>query len=301
MITYNHEKFIREAIEGVLMQKTDFHFELIIGEDCSTDNTRNIVLEYASKYPDIIRPLLPQKNLGMFKNFVETLKVCKGKYIALCEGDDYWIDPLKLQKQVEYFKANQEAVICFTNRKIIDINGVVLSFDTIPDIYKRKFKTNELIGVFTPPTQTIMLKANYLYPLVLNIDKNIYNGDTYIFWYLSQFGETGYLDETTAVYRNSGMGIYSSASSVKRLENALKTLTELKKVLYASNKFLLNKPKMYIYFKLFVSFTKKLRLLNSIKYFSLIVWHDILHLELNTLKAFHLLIKSIIYNKSSDD
>lgn len=86
MITYNHEAFIHEAINGVLMQQTSFPIELIIGEDCSTDNTRKIVQEYAERHPNIIRALLPENNLGMSKNFLETLKSCTGKYIAFVKA-----------------------------------------------------------------------------------------------------------------------------------------------------------------------------------------------------------------------
>ena len=120
MITYNHENFIREAINGVLIQKTDFPIELIIGEDCSTDNTRKIVAEYALKYPDIIQPLLPEKNLGMMKNSIETMQAASGKYIALCEGDDYWTDPYKLQKQVDFLEANEDFAICFHKANVIN-------------------------------------------------------------------------------------------------------------------------------------------------------------------------------------
>jgi len=100
MITYNHEKYIREAIDGVLMQKTDFPIELIIGEDCSTDNTREIVIEYTKKHPEIVKPQLPNENRGMQNNFMGIYNAALGKFIALCEGDDYWTDPYKLQKQV---------------------------------------------------------------------------------------------------------------------------------------------------------------------------------------------------------
>ena len=123
MITYNHENFIREAIDGVLMQKTTFPIELIIGEDCSTDSTRKIVVEYAEKYPDLIRPLLPGSNLGMMKNFNKTMEAAKGKYIAICEGDDYWTDPLKLQKQVDILEANENIVAVATNAAVCDFNG----------------------------------------------------------------------------------------------------------------------------------------------------------------------------------
>jgi len=92
MITYNHERYIIQAIQGVLMQKTDFPIELIIGEDCSTDRTREIVFDYQKKYSDRIRVITADNNVGMMNNSSRTMAACRGKYIALCEGDDYWTD-----------------------------------------------------------------------------------------------------------------------------------------------------------------------------------------------------------------
>jgi len=112
MITYNHEQFIAEAINGIISQKTNFTFELIIGDDCSTDKTREIIKTYQDKFPNKIRALLPGKNLGMMPNFVATLSACKGDYIALCEGDDYWTDPDKLQKQFDFMRANTTYSLC---------------------------------------------------------------------------------------------------------------------------------------------------------------------------------------------
>ncbi len=112
MLTYNHENYIARAIEGVLMQQTNFPVELIIGEDCSTDNTRQVCFEYRERYPDKIRLRLPDKNIGMCKNLYETLAACDGKYIAMCEGDDYWTDPLKLQKQVDFLESHPDYTIC---------------------------------------------------------------------------------------------------------------------------------------------------------------------------------------------
>jgi glycosyltransferase involved in cell wall biosynthesis len=100
-ITYNQAPYIRRCIEGVLMQKTTFPFELVIGEDCSTDGTREIVLDYAQKNPEIIRVITSESNVGAKENSKRTNFACKGEFIAYCEGDDYWIDPLKLQKQYE--------------------------------------------------------------------------------------------------------------------------------------------------------------------------------------------------------
>jgi glycosyltransferase involved in cell wall biosynthesis len=108
MITFNHEKYIAEAIEGVLGQKVTFKIELVIGEDCSSDLTRNICQNYADKYPDLIRLLPSEKNLGMTENGLRTLNECYGKYIAFCEGDDYWSNSFKLQKQVDFLEKNIE-------------------------------------------------------------------------------------------------------------------------------------------------------------------------------------------------
>src|ERR1700739_2391661 len=106
MITYNHEKYIAQAIESVLAQKTNFPVELVIGDDYSTDSTRKICLDYKKKHPDILKLRFPDKNMGMMPNFIANLKECDSRYIALLEGDDYWTDPYKLQKQFDFLEAN---------------------------------------------------------------------------------------------------------------------------------------------------------------------------------------------------
>ncbi len=123
MITYNHAPFIAQAIEAVLQQKTNFPFELVIGEDCSTDGTRKIVFEYQEKYPDIIRVLTSEKNVGMKKNSYRTIKACRGKYIAFCEGDDYWHREDKLQKQVAYLESHPECGLVFADCDVYDIGS----------------------------------------------------------------------------------------------------------------------------------------------------------------------------------
>ena len=111
-ITYNHEKYIKDAITGFLMQKTDFPIEIVISDDCSTDSTLSIVQDYCRSHPDQIRLMANERNIGVVPKFSQAIGACKGKYIALCEGDDYWIDPLKLQKQVDFLEAHPECSIC---------------------------------------------------------------------------------------------------------------------------------------------------------------------------------------------
>ncbi len=117
--TYQHGPYIKECIEGVLMQKTTFPFEFIIGEDFSTDGTREIVFEYAKKYPDIIRVITADYNVGVKANGRRSFRAWRGKYFATCEGDDYWTDPNKLQAQVDILEANPEYSLCFHNATVI--------------------------------------------------------------------------------------------------------------------------------------------------------------------------------------
>lgn len=114
-ITYNHAPYIRECLDGFMMQKTNFAFEVLIHDDASTDGTADIIREYEAKYPDVIKPIYEEENQwvkGRRGSAVFNFPRAKGKYIALCEGDDYWTDPLKLQKQVDFLEANPEYVMC---------------------------------------------------------------------------------------------------------------------------------------------------------------------------------------------
>lgn len=128
LMTYNHEKFIGKAIESVLMQEVNFTYELLIAEDCSTDRTREIVLAYKKKYPDVIRLLLQDQNVGMKKNSNDLRRACCGKYRANLEGDDYWIDPGKLQKQVDFLENNPDFVAIGGDFTCIDDMGCPCAF-----------------------------------------------------------------------------------------------------------------------------------------------------------------------------
>src|SRR5213593_3247277 len=117
MTTYNHEKFIARAIDGVLMQQTDFAYEIIIGEDCSSDKTRSIVIDFHKKHLDKIHLILPAENLGNDGNsiLVQGLQAAHGEYVALLDGDDYWTSASKLQKQVKFLEDHHQCSICFHN------------------------------------------------------------------------------------------------------------------------------------------------------------------------------------------
>lgn len=134
LITYNHEKYIEKALDSVLSQVTDFPFEIVIGDDCSPDDTKNIIKEYRDKYPDIIRIVHREKNTGRpTLNVYETTMKCRGDYLAYLEGDDYWTDSDKLQKQMDFLNEHPEYIACTHSHKMIDDNGNDI---TDPEILK---------------------------------------------------------------------------------------------------------------------------------------------------------------------
>ncbi len=126
VICYNHEKYIRDCLDGILMQKTDFPIEIIVGDDCSTDNTLSIIHEYKQKYPEIITAVSSDKNLwsqGVSMTYTLLCPHAKGKYLAFCEGDDYWINPMKLQFQADFLERNPDYSMCFHDYMINDGKG----------------------------------------------------------------------------------------------------------------------------------------------------------------------------------
>jgi glycosyltransferase involved in cell wall biosynthesis len=116
MITYNHERFITQALESVLAQRVNFDYEIVVGEDCSTDDTRAIVMYFHRRYPGRIVPLLREKNIGGARNIELTLAACRGQYVAMLEGDDYWTCEDKLQRQVDFLDANPDYAILLSSR-----------------------------------------------------------------------------------------------------------------------------------------------------------------------------------------
>lgn len=203
-LTYNHEKYIRKCLDGFVMQKTNFRFEAIVHDDASTDGTANIVREYADKYPDIIKPIFETENQysksdGSLNRIMYEHTL--GKYVALCEGDDYWTDPYKLQKQVDYMENHPEYAMCFTGAKVlaeID-NGHA---DLFRDLETREYSGDEIISSWIVPTCTVLYKIGVTIP----IDKRFIVGDNVTFLSCAKFGKIHCISEQTAVYRQNAGG-----------------------------------------------------------------------------------------------
>ena len=209
MITYNHEPFIAQAIEGVVMQKTNFRIELVIGEDCSTDSTRKICEDYAIKYPEIIRLLPSEQNLGMSQNGIRTLRECKGKYIALLDGDDYWTDPLKLQKQVDFLEGNSDYVLCFHRVNILKTNDEIIEdfITKVPENYEA-IDTLARLGNYIHTPSVVFRNIIKSFPPEFEQSPI---GDYFLYMMLAKHGKLKYLEEKMAVYRDK-VGIWSDKS-----------------------------------------------------------------------------------------
>lgn len=223
MITYMHEQFIAHAIESVLMQQANFDFELVIGEDCSTDQTRSIINIYSEKYPSKIKLLESKDNLGVKENFIRTLQSCTGEYIACLEGDDYWTDPLKLQKQVNFFEndTSKKYSLCYHDSYVINSDGVLIC-DSLINGFEGDLTSNDVILGKTIPTQTVMFRKECLELMTFKKLK-AKNLDTFLFTLLSQKGKLRALSDVgNSVYRIHSGGIWSNLDiKAKYLESLL--------------------------------------------------------------------------------
>lgn len=219
-ITYNHKDYIHNALDGFVMQKTNFPFVAVIHDDASTDGTTDIIREYAEKYQNIIFPIFERENQyskhdGSVRRIFDNVIKCSGaKYIAFCEGDDYWIDPLKLQKQVDFLESHPDFSLCGTSA--LDLWGDRLSFP--PVIHRENYypSTGEFItkGMLAMRTASICYRAELYYERPPDISK-VYVGDIPLVFYLSLRGRLCFLSDITTVYRRVAKGSWSEKKRQK--------------------------------------------------------------------------------------
>jgi glycosyltransferase involved in cell wall biosynthesis len=212
-MTFNHELFIRDALEGFVMQKTNFGFEVLIHDDASTDRTAEIIREYAFRFPKLIKPIYQVENQwqkGNRGSGVHNFPRARGMYIALCEGDDFWTDEYKLQRQVDFLNANPAySMVCENGLIVNTVNNYNVNFNTMPEgdveiitmLQKRQF-----------PTASVMFRAKFL-------DEEYYKlnlvGDTILWCYLAMRGKVRYLENISSVYRRGLHGLVESTGKLK--------------------------------------------------------------------------------------
>ncbi|MGO3184221.1 MAG: glycosyltransferase family 2 protein [Aequorivita sp.] len=231
-VTFNHEPYIRQCLEGFMMQECNFEFEILIHDDASTDKTQDIISEYVLKYPNIIKPIFQTENQwskttgGMNAHF--NFPRAEGKYIAICDGDDYWTDPLKLQKQVDYMKENEDCSLCYhkirvkmadnsTEDYFFGVNVEEPTKFTLEDF----IKTNNGMGIRTP---AMMIRSQYVLTMPNWMMKS-FIGDLVLQLYCGSHGQYGYLPEEMAVYNRGNPGAWSENN--QSVEWRLKQIRDL--------------------------------------------------------------------------
>ncbi|WP_312343524.1 glycosyltransferase family 2 protein [Chryseobacterium binzhouense] len=217
MITYGHEKYIEESINGVLSQVLNGKIELLISDDRSPDDTESIVNKIISEHPNgsWIKYIKHIENKGAIPNFAWSISQAKGKYIAICEGDDYWTDPLKLQKQVDFLEQNPDFVLCFHPVKILNLDGTIVDdfITKVPDNYsERKTLAENPNYIHTPSVMFRNITEKYINSIEF---QNTPIGDYFLYMALTKFGKIGFLNDVMAVYRY-GVGIYSSEKKINQ-------------------------------------------------------------------------------------
>lgn len=222
IITYNHELFIEDCIKGALNQNIDYDYEIIIGEDCSTDNTFTICERYALEYPDKIKLFRREKNLGLSGNWIESLKACSGDYIAICEGDDYWTDPDKLKLQLDVLTNNDKYIFSFHDSLI---HNTTSKFQSLRIGNKK---------IDQEPNITSVLVENNIRTETM-VFKNMLNWDNLPFWFkntlkidyalilllLEDNGRAIYIDKMMSLSRVHENSLWSSKSAKVHYQEGL--------------------------------------------------------------------------------
>lgn len=226
--TYNHEKFIADALDGFLKQKTDFPVEILINDDCSIDTTADIIQQYKKKYPNIIKPVFQVKNqysLGIKPISQILLPRSKGRYIAICDGDDYWTDESKLQKQINFLEEHLEYNLCGHNWKVDD-NGDLIS-SGLEKAFKKSFSFtfDTLPWIWITHPSTLVFRNNaFDYN---ELKKYRLRKDVHLIYHLLINGKGYYMPEIMAIYRMHKNGVWSKIGILKQKETSYKVYGEL--------------------------------------------------------------------------
>jgi Glycosyl transferase family 2 len=208
--THNQEAYVRDAFDSFVAQQIDFPMEIIVADDASTDATRAIIREYVDRYPHLFRPILRPKNLGLNRNLVDALSRARGTYIALCEGDDYWIDPLKLSKQVAFLDRHPKTAVCFHPVRTIWEDGRVEDQDFPPVSWRDDLSLDALIRRNFIQTNSVVYRRLARYD---DIPADVMPLDWYLHVRHAVHGDIAMLPETMAVYRRHSQGMWHNRVS----------------------------------------------------------------------------------------
>lgn len=222
-LTFNHEQYIRDCLEGFVMQKTNFKFVAIVHDDASTDDTASIIKEYAEKYPDIIKPIYETENQyskkdgSLHRIMNDAIETTGAKYVAMCEGDDYWTDPYKLQKQVDFMEENEQYILCCHRYLILDQDSNLYDKDYINELFITSpngfsFTNKENLEYWITKTMTLLIRAS-AYKELFKLQNRL---DVYFNYYLLKHRLGCCLPFIGAVYRKHIGGVSSSLVYIEK-------------------------------------------------------------------------------------
>ena len=276
MTAFNHEKYIAQAIESVLIQNTKFPIKIIIGEDFSTDNTKNICLKYYNDNSNKIELLLNKINLGDAVNTNQVLHACQNngaKYIALLEGDDYWTDPFKLQKQIDFLEANPEYIACAHQTKVIYENNKTQSHlfkEKVPSVLKLR----DILEGRLFHTASLVFRADIIRKHQLPI--NITAGDRALYFLIASFGSIYFFQDVMCVYRKNTFSL-SSNVSVQQMKTDLNIIPWIYSI---NSKFPKYRYKSFIYKTIF-TYPPNISFKNIFKYYILSILFSFSYFPMN--------------------
>ncbi len=235
MQTYQHGKFIAQCLDSILGQQTNFEFEIVIGEDDSQDGTREICQQYAARHPDQIRLFLHDRKDVIYINgrptgrfiMISNQQRARGRYIAMCDGDDYWNDPTKLQQQYDFLEAHPDFVMCFHRAQLVDENDQLIDPpEFIPNRLEHLSREEVVAGAFIPTLTVFYRNLRLEFP---DVFKQVVNADTFLFSMLGQHGKAGYLpDINDARYRVHSGGLWSAHQQPYRIKSRIDTFEQLR-------------------------------------------------------------------------
>lgn len=267
-ITYNHEKYLRDALEGFVMQKTDFPFVAVVHDDASTDKTAEILREYAEKYPEIILPIYENENQyskhdGSISRIMCAAQNATGaKYVALCEGDDYWTDPDKLQRQVDFLESHPDYSMCVTNAQArnADTHEILWEYNHFEDDVDLEMSDMILKGGGYLPTASFVFKSD-IYCQIPKCVQKLYVGDYPLQIWMRYKGNVRFIKDKTTIYRIGGVGSWTQRNENVSFENRKEIWKKHHKLLQV-----MNECTEYRYDKYFKQTEKEFQFYDCIKY-----------------------------------
>lgn len=220
--TYGHERYIARALDGILMQETPFDFEVVVGDDLSTDRTRDVVLAYRDRHPDRIRTVFPERNLGGGGKlmFVETVRACRGEYVAMLDGDDYWTAPDKLRRQAEFLDAHRECSLVFHDALRVREDGSAPPERYVPPGHPQFSGVEELLLSNFIPSPSPMVRREVMAEFPAWFFASPW-GDYPLYFMAAERGLLGYVDEVMAVYRVHPAGLWSRLDAVAQARSSV--------------------------------------------------------------------------------